>query len=261
MSRGEILMFRTLFLLLWVVSLCGCRAPTHHNHAPLPSAVRQKQIFIVIDDGGLALSETQRFLDIPVPMTIAVLPHLKDTERVCAAIARHADKEIILHQPMEAYKSKVDPGLGAIRNATPSSEVSRIIARNLASVRGAVGINNHMGSRVTENPELMRAVLVDCRARGLFFLDSKTSYNSQVPSVAHRLGMHMEQRDAFLDIQHDRDSIRKMWGQAVSKARENGYVIVIGHAWSAETAATIRDSFQTLKNQGYTFHKLSELYE
>jgi len=254
-------MSRLAVLGLSFLLLCGCRAPAPQQKIAAPPVVRQKQIFIVIDDGGLALSETQRFLDIPVPMTIAVLPHLADTKRVCHAIARHADKEIILHQPMEAYKSKVDPGQGAIRNTTPPSEVSGILARNLASVRGAVGINNHMGSRVTENPELMRAVLVDCRARGLFFLDSKTSYNSQVPSVAHVLGIHMEQRDVFLDIQHDREEIRKMWGQAVSKARENGYVIVIGHAWSAETAATIRDSFQTLKNQGYTFHKLSELYE
>jgi len=214
----------------------------------------------VIDDGGLALSETQQFLDIPIPLTIAVLPHLKDTKSVCYAIARHADKEIILHQPMEAYKSTVDPGPGAIFNSTPPSEVSKILGRNLVSVRGAVGINNHMGSRVTENPELMRSVLLDCRSRGIFFLDSKTAYNSQVPSVAHLLGMQLEQRDVFLDIQHDRASIRKMWGQAVSKARKNGYVIVIGHAWSAETAATLRDSFQTLENQGYSFHLLSELY-
>ena len=242
--------------------LCGCRTPTHQGYSSSsPSVVRQKQIFLVIDDGGLALSETQQFLDIPVPMTIAVLPHLKDTQRVCAEIARHADKETILHQPMEAYKSKVDPGQGAIRNTTPPSEVSGILARNLASVRGAVGINNHMGSRVTENPELMWAVLVDCRARGLFFLDSKTSYNSQVPRVAVREQMHLEQRDIFLDIQHDRDSVRRAWGNTVSNAQENGYVIAIGHAWSKETAAAIRDSYQTLINQGYSFHKLSELYE
>lgn len=248
-------------MLLFLLLLCGCRGPVPQRKVSAPAVVRRKQVFLVIDDGGLALSETQCFLDIPIPMTIAVLPHLKDTKRVCAAIARHADKEIILHQPMEAYKSTVDPGQGAIRNATPSPEVSGVLARNLASVRGAVGMNNHMGSRVTDNPELMHAILVDCRARGLFFLDSKTSYHSQVPSVAHRLGMHMEQRDVFLDIQHDRDSIRKMWGRAVSMAREDGYVIVIGHAWCAETAATLRDSFQTLENQGYTFHLLSELYE
>ena len=249
------------FSLLFLLLLCGCRTSAPRREVAAPPPVRQKQIFVVIDDGGLALSETRQFLDIPVPMTIAVLPHLKDTKPVCFAIARHADKELILHQPMEAYNLKANPGPGAIRNTTPRSEVSKILGRNLASVRGAVGINNHMGSRVTENPELMRAVLLDCRARGLFFLDSKTSYNSQVPSVAHLLGMHLEQRDVFLDIQHDRDSIRKMWGQAVSKARKNGYVIVIGHVWSAETATTIRDSFQTLENQGYTFHLLSELYE
>ncbi len=254
-------MFRNSCLLLQVVFLCGCHAPTHRAHSPHPAVVRQKQIFLVIDDAGLDLAETQRFLDIPVPMTIAVLPHLKQTGEVCAAIHRHADKELILHQPMEAYKSKVDPGEGAIRNTNPPADVRKTLDRNLASVRGAAGMNNHMGSRVTENPELMRAVLIDCRSRGLFFLDSKTSYNSQVPAVAHSLGMHMEQRDVFLDIQHDRDSIRKTWGLTVSKARENGYVVVIGHAWSAETAATIRDSFQTLENQGYTFHLLSELYE
>ena len=52
-----------------------------------------------------------------------------------------------------------------------------------------------------------------------------------------------------------------MWAQAVAKARAKGCVVVIGHAWSDETAAAIRDSYETLLNQGYTFHKLSELYE
>ncbi len=115
---------------------------------------RQKQIFLVIDDAGLALEETQQFLDIPVPMTIAVLPHLKQTREVCAAISRHKDKEIILHQPMEAYNKEKNPGKGAIYNTTPPTEVRNILAANLASVRGAVGINNHMGSRVTENQNL-----------------------------------------------------------------------------------------------------------
>ena len=53
---------------------------------------REKQIFLVIDDAGLALGETQQFLDIPIPMTIAVLPHLKRTTEVCAAISRDPKK-------------------------------------------------------------------------------------------------------------------------------------------------------------------------
>ncbi len=247
--------------LVSIMALCGCRST-----APTPVQVqrdlpRNKQLFVVIDDAGLALEETQQYLDIPVPLTIAVLPHLKDTPRVCKAIHRHRDKEIILHQPMEAYDASKNAGEGVIRNTTPPSQVASILDWNLSSVKGAVGMNNHMGSRITENPELMRAVLRYCNQKGLLFMDSKTAYNSVVPTVAEQEHIHLEQRDSFLDIQHDREYIRRMWSQAVGKARENGYVIVIGHAWSAETAAAIRDSYQTLLNQGYTFHTLSELYE
>ncbi len=245
--------------LLSIFALCGCRSPEPAR----PAGPREKQLFVVIDDAGLALEETQRYLDIPVPMTIAVLPHLKDTTKVCKAIARHRDKEIILHQPMEALNQdkSPDPGKGAIWSATNPSQVSAILDWNLSSVRGAVGMNNHMGSRITEDPVLMREVLRYCKKHGLIFLDSKTAYNSIVPRVARSENMHIEQRDSFLDIQHDREYIRHMWSEAVAKARKNGYAIMIGHAWSPETAAAIRDSYQTLLNQGYTFHKLSELYE
>lgn len=221
---------------------------------------RRKQIFLVIDDAGLALSETQRFLDIPIPMSIAVLPHQKQTREVCIQIGRDPRKEILLHQPMEAYNKHKNPGPGAIMDATPPSEVQGILDRNMRSVRGAVGMNNHMGSRVTENVTLIGEVLRFCKGNKFFFLDSKTAYNSQVPSVAKAAGMHLEARDIFLDINHDRGYIRKMWGSAVSKARENGYVVVIGHIWCKESAIALRDSYETLLNQGYTFHKISELY-
>ena len=227
----------------------------------LLEAKQEKKIFLVIDDAGLVLHETQQFLDIPVPMSIAVLPHQKQTREVCIEIGRDPLKEILLHQPMEAYNEQKNPGVGAIMNTTRPSEVRKILDSNLRSVRGAVGINNHMGSKVTENEELIVEVLRFCKGHDLYFLDSKTAYNSQVPRIAKQEGMHMEERDVFLDINQNRDYIRKMWGSAVNKARENGYVIVIGHIWSKESAIAIRDSYETLLNQGYTFHKLSELYE
>ncbi|WP_372796135.1 divergent polysaccharide deacetylase family protein [Pontiella sp.] len=224
-------------------------------------AAEAKKIFLVIDDAGLALHETQQFLEIPIPMTIAVLPHQKQTKEVCIAIGRDEQKEIILHQPMEAYNGEKKTGPGAIMNTTSPSEIRKILDRNFRSVRGAVGMNNHMGSKVTENPELIREVLRFCKAHEMFFLDSKTAFNSQVPTVAAEAGMHVEERHVFLDINQNRDFIRMTWGHAVNQAKENGYVIVIGHIWSKESAAAIRDSYETLLNQGYTFHKLSELYE
>ncbi len=243
-----------------LLMLCGCRHPTAQSRL-VQAPARQKQLFVVIDDAGLSVAEVRRFLRIPVPITIAVLPHQKQTKRVCSLIGQQSDKQIMLHQPMEAYSKAEDPGKGAIYDQTRPADVARILQRNLASVRGAKGINNHMGSRVTENSALMREVLRYCKAHDLYFLDSKTAYNSKVAQVALEEHMRVEERHVFLDIQHDREYIREMWSQAVAHAREQGYVIVIGHAWSAETAAAIRDSYQTLINQGYTFHLLSELYE
>jgi polysaccharide deacetylase 2 family uncharacterized protein YibQ len=254
-------MMRFLFPILSLSLLCGCRTAESNHQVSHPPVARQKQIFLVIDDAGLEVGEMQQFLGIPVPMTIAVLPHLEESQQVCAEISRHADKEIILHQPMEAYDKNADTGLGTILNTTHQSVVSKILDRNLASVCGAKGMNNHMGSRTTENEVIIAEVLRYCRAHGLYFLDSKTAYNSVVHRVADREHSHYEGRDVFLDIQHDRESVRRAWESTVEKARRQGYVIAIGHIWSKETAAAIRDSYQTLQNQGYTFHVLSELYK
>lgn len=253
---------RIRFLTLLVLLLVGCRSmPPPPASPPSAPVARQRQIFLVLDDAGLSMAELQRFLDVPIPMTIAVLPHLKDTARACVAMTRYPEKETILHQPMEAQNVALDTGQGAIRSTTPPEEVGRIIAWNLSSVRGAKGMNNHMGSRITEDEVLMSEVLRFCQAKRLYYLDSKTSFRSVVPAVAAHEGLRMEQRDLFLDIQHDRESIRRAWESAIRMARENGYVIAIGHVWSPETLATIRDSYKTLINQGYTFHCLSELYQ
>ena len=252
---------RFWFFILPLLMMCGCSTPSHHRDIPAAQVRRHKQIFLVMDDAGLSMEETRRFLDIPVPMTIAVLPHQRQTDAVCRAIQRCAEKEIILHQPMEAYDAGQDIGLGGIYSSTPPDAVAAILDRNLSSVHGAVGVNNHMGSRITENQPLMRAVLRYCKENGLFFLDSKTGHNSQVSLLAHKENMHMEQRHVFLDVRRDRAFVRGQWSAAVRRAREQGYAVVIGHVWCGETADAIRDSCESLKKQGYTFHKLSELYE
>jgi polysaccharide deacetylase 2 family uncharacterized protein YibQ len=259
---------KNIFLLYVLFLLApGCKttqpsSPPAQKKKPHSAKIqpRKKQIFIVIDDAGLSMQQARQFLEIPIPMTIAVMPQRKYSREVARLIAKDPKKEIILHQPMEAYNAKANPGAGALFCSMQPSEVPSILNKNLQTVPNAVGMNNHMGSRLTEKTTLMNATLSYCRDHHLFFLDSKTAYNSQVPRVAAQLHMHMEQRDVFLDIKHDRGSIEKMWNQTIQKAQQNGYVIAIGHAWSAETAATIRNSFKTLQKKGYTFHRLSELY-
>jgi len=256
--------------LLFGVFLVGCKTPSVvHQAKPVRQKksvrsvppVRQKQIFLVIDDAGLKIQQAEQFLEIPISMTIAIMPHRRVCREVDQLVQQDPLKEVILHQPMEANRSSANPGRGAIYDQMGKKEVVLILEDNLLTVPNAVGINNHMGSRVTENDRIIKRVLSFCQSRKLFFLDSKTSYNSVVPNVAKEMNVHVEQRHVFLDIVHERSAIEKAWQQTIQKAKKNGYVVVIGHAWSKDTADVIRESYQVLQKKGYTFHRLSELYK
>lgn len=269
-------MFRSnVFFMLPFVFLVACGiTPTHKGRwvhlTPEANVIQKKErptnlpknkrLYLVIDDAGLIYEETAQFLSLPMPLTIAVLPYQKQTKKVVAAIQQAPDKELMLHQPMEPY-SKCDPGIGTIWNTTNPADVACILQENLANVSGAKGMNNHMGSRTTENEAVMTAVLQYCKAHQLFFLDSKTAYNSMVERVSVREGLHFEERHVFLDIKHDRAGIQRAWDSAAIKAERNGYAIAIGHVWSKATADVLRASYADLIQRGYTFHLLSELYE
>jgi uncharacterized protein len=245
----------------WVHERAEANRRPQKEEAPLSPVVKgNKRLFVVIDDAGLIERETQQFLDLPMPLTLAVLPHQRHTASLVRRLAARPDKEYILHQPMEATGGN-NPGLAAILNDTPPDAVAIILRENLASVKGAAGMNNHMGSLVTENEALLEEILRYCQEHDLFFLDSKTSYNSKVSIVAERLGMTVAVRTDFLDIQHDRASIQRAWERTVARAEREGEAIAIGHVWSDATAEVILESYGDLTARGFTFHLLSEWFE
>src|SRR5208283_287572 len=162
-----------------------------------PHPEKQGMLAVIIDDAGYNLGELQAFLDLPGPLTIAVLPNLphsgESARRVIAA-----GKDLILHCPMEATGDE-DPGPGALRTDQSPAEVESRLAAAFASVPGALGMNNHMGSRATADEALMRTVLGFLKRDGKFFLDSRTTADTVGPRVAGELGVPFLQRDIFVD--------------------------------------------------------------
>jgi len=62
--------------------------------------------------------------------------------------AAQAGMEVLLDLPMEPYRyPEVDPGPGSLLMAMSAQELQRQVGAHLASVPGAVGVTNHMGSR------------------------------------------------------------------------------------------------------------------
>ena len=202
-------------------------------------------VAIVIDDLGQNLKQAREILSLPAKVTFAVMPGLAQSRKI-AEMARKNDREVLLHLPMEYRSSKGTPAPGMLRSDMTPMEFLTTVSDDVESVPGAVGINNHEGSALTENKEAMKFLMAELKARNLMFLDSFTSAKSVAYSTAREFGLKSAKRDVFLDNDSDNPaSIRKQLDELVDIARKNGSAIGIGHPhpatiielrkWLAET--------------------------
>ncbi|MBN1885472.1 MAG: divergent polysaccharide deacetylase family protein [Candidatus Krumholzibacteriota bacterium] len=224
--------------------------------APEPER-RGPTVAIVIDDFGYRCDAlVDEFLAVPVPLTITVIPGLRHSGRVCRKAAA-AGKEILCHLPMEPERGADDDGeIPLVRVDMDEGEIRRIVAKALESTPGAAGINNHMGSKATADRYVMRAVLAECRARGLFFLDSVTSARSIVAETAAELGVFTAANDIFIDNrgEDERDNLRKL----LSLAKRRGRAVGIMHV-RRSSLEQLRWFVEEASRNGIRFGTASEM--
>ncbi len=212
-------------------------------------------IALVLDDMGHSMATVRRAAALPAPMTLAFLPYVQDApQRV--AVAREAGKEIFLHMPMEPVSPDFDPGPQAIRAGLSAAVIRANLVEALARVPGAVGVNNHMGSRATADAQAMRTVMELLRERGLIYVDSWTSPRSVAERAAREAGILSGGRDVFIDNERTPAAIRRQLMIAESLARRQGTAIVIGHP-HAETLSTLEAWIPEARARGVRFAELS----
>ncbi len=187
-------------------------------------------VAIVIDDMGYNKKTCEALLALDLNLSFAFLPFGPYT-RQQASLANRLGRDVLLHFPMEASDSKWKPGLGTVKIAMDYPDIRRIFADNLAAVPYASGINNHMGSRFTQNNRAMRYFMGSMQESGLFFLDSRTSRNSVGYSLAKKMGVRTAERDIFLDNVRDPQKIIIQLRKLVDVARRQGFAIAIGHPY------------------------------
>lgn len=187
------------------------------------------KIAIVIDDLGIDLSRGARVLALPAPLTVAYLPYADNLADQTAA-ARRAGHELFLHLPMDPKNRDItDPGPNALLVDLDIGELRRRLDWNLSRFNGYVGVNNHMGSRFTNNAGALATVMAELRRRGLLFLDSRTSAASLALTQARRGGVRSVARDVFIDHIATPDAVRAALVKVEDIARHKGYVVAIGH--------------------------------
>ncbi len=214
-------------------------------------------LIFVFDDAGHNMTQLQPFLELPFPITVAVLPGL-DYSAEAAQKARNSGKEVILHQPMQAKNRSVDPGPCAIKPDMTADEVYDLVRQNIASLGPVSGINNHEGSLITENENLLGAVMDVCRAEQLYFLDSRTTSSSVAKKVAAQRSLPIWERTVFLDNTQNKKDIETAVKLGMELASKNGSAIMIGHVWTSSLPSILIDLYPEMIMQGFTISTISK---
>lgn len=243
--------------------------------APAPAAVRKPvpapppavspvvksgkpKIVIVLDDMGHTMNDRDILRALGSDVTYAILPHLKYS-RYFGLLSKETGAEVILHQPFEATDGTI-PGPGLITDRMPETQSLSVLRHSLESVPNHQGMNNHMGSRGTSDPELMAPILEELKRRNLFFLDSVTSSKSVAYSMARQMGLPALKRDVFLDNVDTPAAIRAQLQKLVKAARKQGYAVGIGH-YHTNTLSVLRSDIPSIKEAGIEFVSLRELIQ
>jgi len=216
-------------------------------------------VAIIIDDMGASVREARVLMDIGVPLTFSIIPGLKDAREV-ASVANRNGYEVMLHIPMEPrdYPNRRLEGNGLLLSHD-DDEIQKKIAGYLRMVPYAVGVNNHMGSRYTEDRDRMRSVLGILKENGMFFVDSMTTPKSAGVPVARELGLRSAVRSApFLDNTQDVAAIKAQLETLARIAVKRGSAIGICHPHPA-TIRALAEALPALKSRGIRFVHASRL--
>lgn len=212
-------------------------------------------IAIVLDDVGVNKAQAEAAIKLPPEITLSFMTYADGVGEM-AARARAKGHELMVHVPMEPLGGEVDPGPQALKVQLSDAEILARLRWGLDRLDGYVGINNHMGSRFTQDERGMRVVIEEMRRRNLLFLDSRTIAASVGDRLAAGMGVAHVTRDVFLDDDMSATAVARQLAAAERVALATGQAIAIGHPHPA-TIAAIKAWLPGAKARGFVVAPLS----
>ncbi|MCD6152010.1 MAG: divergent polysaccharide deacetylase family protein [Deltaproteobacteria bacterium] len=222
--------------------------------------VELPRIAIIIDDMGMNTPIAKQFIQLSFPLTFSIFPYAPHSLEV-AKLFHEAGQQIMLHVPMEPHGyPDVDPGPGALLDSMNDQQLLSRFRKELSAIPGIVGINNHMGSKLTENRHIM-ALFMNClHDEPLFFIDSRTIAGTVAFDEALKAGIPAGQRDVFLDNIQDEQYILTQLRKLIAIAKIKKTAVGIGHPYP-ETVAALRRVGQLTQESRVTIVPVSKLIE
>ncbi len=218
------------------------------------------KIAIIIDDFGYHNNNTtEKFVNFEYPITLSIIPGQKYSSKMLEA-AKNSDKPYMIHLPMEAIEEKVEDSEFTITTDMPDSVIADRVQKAIGELPGAVGINNHMGSKATADARVMGIVFKQLKSNGKFFMDSRTTTESVVSDMAAKYSVRSAVNDGFLERKRNEDELYiKGKLAAIAKiAKRRGKAIVIGHPYD-ETIKVLIEEIPKLEKKGFQIVPITEM--
>lgn len=210
-------------LLLRLLVLAWLLAPAMPwaNDKPAPT------IAIIIDDMGNQYEQGARLVALPYPLTLSFLPERRFT-RELSAQAHAVGKELMLHAPMEnSHGFQLGPG--GLTSSMSQHEIRLTLSKMLQDLPHIRGVNNHMGSLLTPQAEVMGWIMDELSRHPFYFVDSRTS----AATVAYRVALEHQipslNRDVFLDHEQTWSYFDTQFKRLLDLAHKNGTAVAIAH--------------------------------
>ncbi len=214
-------------------------------------------IALVIDDMGMARAWSQQVVGLPGPLTLGYLPYAEGLAEQTEQ-ARLAGHELLIHLPMEPDGADEDIGPNALLTELDDDEIRERLAWSLERFGGYVGVSNHMGSCFTRDARAMAVVIDEVAARGLLFLDSRTTAETVGEALARGAGVPTTRRHVFIDNEADEDAVAASLADLERLARKQGYEVGNGHP-RPETIAALARWLPALGARGFTLAPISAI--
>lgn len=259
--RAAVLFLAAVFCVSAIIGSGTVSARTSSLRTSLADEKQElRTVAIVIDDFGNGMAGTEEMMKLPVKFTAAIMPFMPTTKQD-AEEAHRLGHDVIVHMPMEPNKGlKRWLGPGALTTDMSDEEIRKRVERAIQDVPHAIGMNNHMGSKVTADERVMRIVLGVCKERGLFFLDSRTTFKTVVPKIAAELHVPIVSNHVFLDDVYTIQHITKQMNVLRKHLESHVSCITIGHVGppGKKTASVLQQSIPVMQ-PNVQFVKLSDL--
>lgn len=227
------------------------------NAVPVVLDPGKVHVAIVIDDMGVNVAKSREMLDMPSVLTLSFLPYASNVGEMTEA-ARARGHELMVHIPMEPMDGTLNSGENVLMTSMTPQQLRDTVEINLGKFSGYVGINNHMGSRFTQDEAALAELVSILKERGLTLLDSKTIASSRAFVIAQGLGIPAAERDVFLDDDPSLPAVRHQLSLLEKVALSKGTAIAIGHP-KADTIVALKEWLPQAEAKGIQIVPFSAL--